>query len=139
MELQSKITETGMTSKEFAKKIKCDYSMLSRFKTYKCLPIPPMMDKICKALECSVEDIYTKEEITFTTKKKARKKTDSYKLTVSLPKEAKEFFKKSLKKCGYRDITDWVMHCYKRLQKRFEIIENYEREKASRCNEKPKG
>ena len=82
--------------------------------------------------------IYTNKELYYKpTKQKTKKETDKYKLTVSLPKEAQAFLKKALKKCGYRDITDWILRCYARLQKQFEIIEAKEKEKALRNNEKP--
>lgn len=137
MELQKLIHKAGMTNKDFAEKIGCDSPTVSRFTNYKCLPIPKTMKDICKVLDCSVEDVYSREEIYYSTKRTASKKADKYKLTVSLPKEAKEFFKKALKKCGYHDITDWVNKCYVRLQKQYDIIETKEREKALRNSEKP--
>ena len=138
MRLQEQIVKSGLTNKQFGKKIGTDAPTVSRFTKYKCLPIPPMMEDICQVLNCNVEDIYSKEEIYYKpTKSDKNKKTDKYKLTVGLPKEAKEFLKKALKKCGYRDITDWILKCYARLQKQYEIIVNAEREKASRENEKP--
>lgn len=136
MRLHEQILKTGKTKKEIAQEVKTDAPMLSRFINYKCLPIPTMMDDICKVLGCDVEDIYDANEISFTKKKKAKRKTENYKLTVELPKEARDFLKRNIKKCGYRDITDWIMKCFLRLKKRYEIICEYERKKASQ-EEKP--
>lgn len=90
-----------------------------------------MLKQICEVLNCTAEDIYSDKELYYKpTKQKGKRKTDKYKLTVNLPKEAQAFLKKALKKCGYRDLTDWVLRCYARLQKQFEIIEAKEKEKA---------
>lgn len=130
MRLQEQIVDCGFTNKQFAQEIKTDAPTVSRFVKYKCLPIPEMMKDICNVLNCEVEQIYSKDEIYYKSSEKSRKiKREHYKLTVSLPKDAQDFFKKALKKCGYRDITDWVMKCYLRLQKRYEIIIEAERKK----------
>jgi DNA-binding Xre family transcriptional regulator len=139
MNLQEQIVKSGKTNKDFAEEIGTDAPMVSRFIHYKCLPVPEMMRMICNVLKCTIEDIYTEKEISYApTKRKKTKKFDGYKLTVRLPKEAQEFLKKALKKCGYRDITDWILRCYAKLQKQYEIIESKEKEKALRENEKPK-
>jgi DNA-binding Xre family transcriptional regulator len=134
MRLKERIDELGFKSKDFAERVGTDAPMISKFANYKCLPIPAMMELICKELECEINDIYENEEIYYQpTKKRKTKKADNYKLTVRLPKEAKEFFKKALTKCGYRDITDWITKCYNRLQARYEIILKAEKkEKALR-------
>ncbi len=138
MQLQEQIIKSGMTAKDFAKRIGTDSPMVSKFNNYKCLPIPTMMKVMCEVLDCDIKDIYADIELYYTkSKSKASKKTDKYKLTVNLPKGAKEFFKTALKKCGYKDITDWILRCYARLQKQYEIIVNAEKEKALRKNEKP--
>ncbi len=140
MKLYEQITKKGLTSKSFAEAIGSDAPMVSKFTHYKCLPIPPTLKIMCDVLGCNAEDIYSSEEMYYAPTKKQgqNKKANNYKLTVCLPKEAKAFFKKALKKCGYRDITDWILHCYARLQKRYEIILTAEREKALRDSEKPK-
>lgn len=138
MQLQQQITKAGISSKDFAELIGTDAPMVSRFTHYKCLPIPEMLKVMCQVLNCRPEDIYTNKELYYKpTKQKTKKETDKYKLTVSLPKEAQAFLKKALKKCGYRDITDWILRSYARLQKQFEIIEAKEKEKALRKSEKP--
>lgn len=138
MQLQQQITKAGISSKDFAELIGTDAPMVSRFTHYKCLPIPEMLKVMCQVLNCTPDDIYTNKELYYKpTKQKTKKETDKYKLTVSLPKEAKEFLNKALKKCGYKDITYWIYRCYERLQKQYEIIVKAEKEKALRQSEKP--
>lgn len=133
MRLYEQIIKNGLTSKGFAEAIGSDAPMVSKFTHYKCLPIPPTLKVMCEVLGCSAEDIYANDELYYAPKKQRQnKKADNYKLTVCLPKEAKAFFKEALKKCGYRDITDWILHCYARLQKRYEIILIAEREKLKK-------
>ncbi len=138
MRLQEQINKAGLLNKELAEKVGTDNSMMSRFVHFKCLPVPDDMEKICKILDCTVSDIYEDNEIHYKSiaKKKTKKETDKYKLTVSLPKDAQVFIKKALKKCGYRDITEWILKCYLRLKKQYALIEAYEKEKASH-EEKP--
>ncbi len=118
----------GRQQKELAQKIGTDEPMMSRFENYKCLPTPPMLEKLMQELGCVVDDIYEPHEISFqgvSTKVSAPKKKqyeDVYHLTVNLPPEARELFKVALKKCGYKDITDWVNRCYDRLRRQYEEI-----------------
>lgn len=138
MRLQEQINKAGLLNKELANKVGTDNSMISRFTHFKCLPIPEMMRKMCEILNCTTSEIYEDNEIYYkpTTKRKTKRETNKYKLTVELPKEAQAFIKKALKKCGYKDITEWIMKCYLRLKKHYALIEAYEKEKASH-EEKP--
>ncbi len=113
----------GRQQKELAEKIGTDEPMLSKFENYKCLPIPSMMTKLLEELGCKrVEEIYEPHEIYLqlasvsTAVAKEKKESDVYKLTATLPKEAKEFFDTALKPLGYRSITDWVKQCFERLE-----------------------
>ena len=139
MKLQEQITKKQMTSKEFAKKLNVDEPTVSRFVNYKCLPIPSTMKNICELLECKVDDIYSEQEISFKECKRKRQENEysSYKVTVNLPREAKEFLHKALKSCGYKDITYWIYRCYERLQAQYKIIEKAEKKKAIRTTEQP--
>jgi DNA-binding Xre family transcriptional regulator len=131
MKLQEQLTKKEMTGKELAEKIGTDVGMVSRFNNYKCLPVPAMLEDICKALNCEINDIYSNEEITF---KKANKRPASgdftnYKITVRLPRDAKEKIHKALKVCGYKDVTYWIYRCYERLITQQEIIEKAQKRK----------
>ena len=125
MKLKEVRQSKDMKADSLAKQLGVDTPMLSRFENYKCLPIPSMLEKLCKILNCSVSDIYKDNEIYIKRDNQAKRKTEdltSYRLTVNLPKDAKEFLHKALKKCGYKDITYWIYRCYERLQSQYEII-----------------
>lgn len=129
MKLQKQLDKANITSKELAKEIGTDASMVSRFNNYKCLPIPATMEAICKALNCEVNDIYTNEEITFKKGKRtvSESEYENYKVTVRLPRNAKEKIHKALKVCGYKDVTHWIYRCYERLLAQQEFVEKAER------------
>ena len=124
----------GRQQKELAEKIGTDEPMMSKFENYKCLPIPTMMKKLLKELGCSrVEEIYEPHEIYLqlasvnATLTKKKKESDIYKLTATLPKEAKALFDKALKPLGYRSITDWVKQCYERLEDMYRELQAKEK------------
>lgn len=129
MQLRQMRIRKGKQQKELAKAIGTDEPMISKFENYKCLPTPPMMTALCRELECKVEDIYEPHEIFLSTPKVVvktpkgrKKKKECYHLTVNLPPEAREFFKTALGKCGFKDITAWVNHCFERLKSNYEKI-----------------
>ena len=130
MKLQEQLTKKEMTGKELAEQIGTDVGMVSRFNNYKCLPIPPMLEEICKALGCEIVDIYEDNEIYVKPKKKAVRTDadfENYKVTVSLPRDAKAKIHEALKVCGYKDVTYWIYRCYERLLAQQEIIEKAQR------------
>lgn len=130
MLLNEKIAKKGFTNKEFAKKIGTDAPMVSRFSNYKCLPIPKMMREICDILDCDVEDIYEGKELYYKHRKPVSLTSqETYKMTVRLSKDKQAIIRKALKRCGYRDITDWINKCIKRLEKQYKIILEYEKNK----------
>ena len=125
MKLKEVRQSKDMKADSLAKQLGVDTPMMSRFENYKCLPIPCMLEKLCKILNCSVSDIYKDNEIYVKRDNQAKRKAEdltSYRLTVNLPKDAKEFLHKALKKCGYKDITYWIYRCYDRLKSQYEII-----------------
>ena len=70
-----------------------------------------------------MSDIYKNEEIFYqeTTKKqpKSAEELNSYNLCVRLPNEARKYLASAnLRRLGYKDKTQWIMDCYKRLVKR---------------------
>jgi transcriptional regulator with XRE-family HTH domain len=117
----------GRQQKELAQKIGTDEPMMSKFENYKCLPIPEQMNRLVEELGCSIDDIYEPHEVYYqrgnTTAKK--KSPTVYNLSVRLPRESKSFLKKALKKCGFKDITAWILWCYERLQTQYgNIVES---------------
>lgn len=117
----------GRQQKELALKIGTDEPMMSRFENYKCLPIPSMLIKLTEELECNVEDIYQPHEIYSSARPKSasapkKANNETYRVTVKLRPEAREVLKTVLKKCGYKDITDWINRCYERTVRKYEKV-----------------
>ena len=130
MKLEKQLKKANLTSKELAEQIGTDASMVSKFNNYRCLPIPPMLEEICKALSCKINDIYEDSEIYVKPKKKAvRTEADfeNYKVTVRLPRDAKAKIHEALNVCGYKDVTYWIYRCYERLMAQYEIIKRAEK------------
>ena len=137
MQLRAMRIRKGRQQKELAKAIGTDEPMMSKFENYKCLPIPPMMKALCDELGCEVGDIYEPHEIFLTSpkvtvkvSKGSKKKKEFYHLTVNLPPEARAFFKEALGKCGFKDITSWVNHCFERLKAKYSQILEDEKNSA---------
>ena len=115
----------GISQKELAEQIGTDMPMLSKFETYKCLPIPSMLRKITDVLKCTIDDIYEPHELyqcRSKTKVKSKNEPSTYHLSVHLPREARAFLKSSLKECGYGSVTDWITRCYEQLQRTYKEI-----------------
>ena len=127
----------GRQQKELAQKIGTDEPMMSKFENYKCLPIPEQMDRLVKELGCSIDDIYEPHEVYYQVgkpKAEIKKKTPTvYNLSVRLPRESKSFLKKALKKCGFKDITAWILWCYERLQTQYGNIVEAEKKDFTRA------
>lgn len=112
---------------EFAERVGTTSPMMSNFENYKCIPVPNMLKRMCDILECDMSDIYEDEEIYIKKNNnliiRVRKQKQEYKLTVSLPEEAREVFTPTnLRKCGYHSLKDFIWHCYKRFEKQLAII-----------------
>lgn len=98
--------------KELAKRTGLNEPLISNFTRYKCLPTPKDLDKICKALDCEILDLYDKDEILFIKPKKKRTKEqmDCYKLTVTLSPMFRDYFDiKNLERLGFTSVKDCVM------------------------------
>lgn len=105
-----------------------DEPTLSKFENYKCLPTPDMMERILKALNCSITEIYDREEVTFRTHKKTANSSGEqpntcYKMTVRVPARFKDHLQVALKTLGYSSITQWINQCTEDLLTRCEEAE----------------
>lgn len=137
MKLQEKRRECGLEQADLAKRVGTNAPMMSNFENYRCLPIPAMLEAICKELQCEIQDIYKDNEIYF--KKKNQRcleekvKLEVYKLTVSLPNEARQIFtQENLRKCGYHSLKDFIWHCYLHFQKKVEKTNEKEKNHQTR-------
>ena len=133
MKLRELLQQKGIRQQELAKSVGLDEPMISKFMNYKCLPIPPDMKLICEFLNCAITDIYLENEIYMKEHKESSvsKEPEWYNLTVRLPRNAKDLLNKAnLKKCGYKDITQWITRCYERLEKRINKINQKEKDRT---------
>lgn len=134
MNLQERRRELNIAQADLARKVGTNEPMMSNFEHYKCLPIPSMLEAICKELKCSVLDIYNQSEIYINTKSKEKSidEPEFYRFTADLPNEAREVFEsKNLKACGFHSKKDFLWHCYKWLEKK----QNTKKEKATKQSE----
>ena len=76
MNLQERRRELNIAQADLARKVGTNEPMMSNFERYKCLPIPSMLEAICKELKCSVLDIYKQSEIYINTKSKEKSKDE---------------------------------------------------------------
>lgn len=140
MKLQERRRECGLEQTDLAKRVGTNAPMMSNFENYKCLPIPTMLEAICKELKCERQDIYKDNELYTKSKNRRSPKTKAelaiYKLTVSLPNEARRIFtQENLRKCGYHSLKDFIWHCYLHFQKKVEETEAKEKTtKQSNCS-----
>lgn len=123
MRLKQERISAAMSQSELAKRIKTDEPTLSKIENYKVLPIPEMLEKICKVLNCKISDIYMDKEIYVKKTNRNSEVIDCYKLCVRLEPEARNFLtKENLKACGYTSLTDWISKSYEELKEKFEIL-----------------
>lgn len=121
MNLQEKRREVGLEQADLAKRVGTNAPMMSNFENHKCIPVPLMLKAICRELNCEITDIYKPEEI-YVSKHKRKGALDEkscYRLTVDLPNKARMVFSSTnLKKHGYKNLKDFMWHCYKWLEKK---------------------
>ncbi|MBQ8178017.1 MAG: helix-turn-helix transcriptional regulator [Clostridia bacterium] len=132
MKLKLLRLKKGISQKELAEQIGTDVPMLSKFETYKCLPIPSMLRKIMDALKCTIDDLYEPHELyqpKVKEKPTTKKEPNTYHLSVHLPREARAFLKTALKDCGYSSVTEWINRCFEQLQSTYKEVK--EKEKTS--------
>lgn len=130
MKLQSKRLEKGIEQADLAVRVGTNAPMMSNFERYKCIPIPTMLNDICKELECNIDDIYDNNEFYFpirdnslSSHKRIKKEQKIYYFSVRLPKEARDTFTQAnLEKCGYHSLKDFAWHCWQGFEKQLSII-----------------
>jgi len=121
MHLQERRKEVGIEQADLAQRVGTNAPMMSNFENHKCIPVPNMLKAICRELNCEVLDIYTAEEIFIAKhrRKGANDEKSCYRLTADLPDRARIIFSaKNLKKCGFRNLKDFMWHCYKWLEQK---------------------
>lgn len=136
MNLQERRRELNIAQADLAKRVGTNEPMMSNFERYKCLPVPSMLEAICKELNCNVLDIYKQSEIYINNTSKGRDASvdepEFYRFTADLPNEARKVFdSKKLRDCGFRSKKDFLYHCYKWLEKK----QNTKKEKATKQSE----
>lgn len=137
MKLQDRRRECGIEQADLASRVGTNAPMMSNFERYKCIPIPKMLEAICKELNCGIEDIYERGEIYLSIREDkkdkslcvtARREPAVYKFSVRLPDEArKTFTQENLEKCGYHSLKDFAWHCWKRFEKQLAIVSKKEK------------
>ena len=136
MKLQEKRRERGLEQVDLAKRVGTNAPMMSNFENYRCLPIPSMLERICKELNCERQDIYRDNELYVKTKKtqgssEMRAEPEVYKLSVRLPDKARKVFtQENLEKCGFHSLKDFIWHCYIQFEKM--VREAEKKEKATK-------
>ena len=115
MRLKEKRLASGLKAKALGQAVGLDESMISRFENYRCLPTPPDMDKLCRALACAVSDLYDPAEIRFARPKKGDSPAASYRMTVDLPAGARAEIRDALTLLGYKSVTAWIEECCGKL------------------------
>lgn len=132
MKLKAIRDKKQITATELAIKTGTTKDWMSRFENYKCIPIPDTLKKICDILECSIFDIYNKNEINFFepqkndlgTAKRLEYEQQFYKLTVRLPKDCCNLLQQhNLHKCGYRNLCDFIFRCVFEFKNKLQVIE----------------
>lgn len=111
--------ERSIDVKDIADNQNLSYDAANALVLNMCLPTVRKMDDLTALLGCDVLDIYDRKELTFRTG--THFPENNYKITVRMPKEAKERLSEMLPALNFKSVTDWVMDCYRKL------IDEYER------------
>lgn len=117
MKLKEIRLSRGLKSKEIAVRCGTDEAGWSKIETYKCLPIPAMLNKICEELEVKPLDIYSRDEITLVPALPSKNNTHNqeaaqsrgYNLCVFLPEEYRDKLGTWVKELGYPTFQAWLL------------------------------
>lgn len=113
---------------------KIDKALLSKIINHVVLPTKPMLESICKTLDCHVLDLYNPDEIdlmsvTKIVKVKKKLKTNPYNLHVTIDRGIanKVINPISLKKLGIETLSIYIRECVMQLHRRLERMEAKEK------------
>lgn len=110
MKLRELRLRKGLKAKELGLQVGLGEDGISRLENYHFLPIPPVMDRICKVLDVTPSDIYDKREMTYAfTAPRKQTNNDVYNFQAKLPKEWRVLLRKAVKELGYKGVADWFL------------------------------
>ena len=117
----------GLTQSQLGELINTDKRMISKFEGGFCLPTTDDLEIICKKLQTTPQKLKFPQVATAKTQVATRPTSKSsittYKLSVALDRsEFAELNKSNLKKCGYKNLEEFLKMAYKQLQKQLDKI-----------------
>ena len=119
--------QAGLTQTQLGELINTDKRMISKFEGGFCLPTGNDLEIICKKLQTTPQKLDFPQVATAKTQVATRPTRKSgittYKLSVALDRsEFAELNKSNLKKCGYKNLEEFLRMAYKQLQKQLDKI-----------------
>lgn len=119
--------QAGLTQSQLGELINTDKRMISKFEGGFCLPTKDDLEIICKKLQTTPQKLEFPQVATAKTQVATRSTRKSsittYKLSVALDRsEFAELNKSNLKKCGYKNLEEFLRMAYRQLQKQLDKI-----------------
>ena len=121
--------QAGLTQQELGETINTDKRMVSKFESGYCLPTETDLQTFCKILNTTPQKLEYPQVATqktqVATNTKAKPRLDTYRLNVVLDRgNFSKLTKENLKKCGYKNLTEFISMAYEQLEKQLKRIEN---------------
>lgn len=118
----------GLTQTQLGELINTDKYMICKFEKGCCLPNEQDLNIICKNLQTTPQKLEFPKVATpktqVATHQKRKSSTSTYKLTVALNRcEFSQLTASNLKKCGYKNLQEFVKMAYEQLQNQLQILE----------------
>ncbi len=115
----------GLTQKQLGELIGKDKFIISKFENGYCLPNLQDLEKICEILHITAKKLGYQQVATtpkqVATSHKAKTRPNTYKLTATLNRDDfKELTKSNLKKCGCKNLADFIKLGYEELLKKLQ-------------------
>lgn len=139
-----------ITQLELAKSLKTTRPIVSYFEHYECLPTPEQLHNLLNILNCNINDLYQKNEITYKDNRNIQcihakteciqtvgvnSRVNTYNFCVRVHRDDFPLLtKNTLAECGYNSLREFLFQAYKVLQKRYNKIK---KEASSLNDEKP--